>query len=273
MKNIIWLCSLPNKRNRMRLGSLLGRFVFALGIRKKTVVQNLEIAFPKLDNAERIKIAKNCYSHFGKVIVDTFNVTKWNDAEFKDRVKLLGLEHLDKALLCGKGVIIATAHFGCFDVITPRLCIDGYKNITIYQRIHNPYVDEYIMKIRTMKGAQVAKRGIQIRLILKALKKNECVGFLADQDAGGSGLFIPFFSKTASTFRGLAELAIRTRAPIVPAFTPVIDGVYNAIFEEEIQIGSVEEIMTEYNRRVENIVKKFPEQYFWLHKKWKSVKK
>ncbi len=270
LRAVVGSLSLPPRPVRRRLGRALGLLVHALGVRRRTVRENLGTAFPERTVAERDGIARACFAHFGELIVDTFDILSWTDEQFRERVTLVGKEHIEAALARGRGVIVATHHFGAYDVCIPRLRVEGYEFTAVYKKAHNPHVDAYMRRLRTIRGARVAESGIGIRHVFSALKRNELVAILADQDAGEGGLFIPFFGRPASTLDGLGEFARRTGASIVLVSVYSENGAYRAVFEPLSSSGTVEEIMTFYNRRVEEIVRARPEQYFWLHRRWKT---
>lgn len=271
LRTILGVLSLPPRDVARRLGRRLGRLVQRLGVRRAVVEENLAIAFPERPAAERESLGRRCYEHFGAVLVDTVEFHHWSDAEICDRVRLIGEENLKAALARGRGVIVATAHLGCYDVVGARMALAGFPLHVVYQGVRNPYVGERIARLRRTRGVGLIRRGIQFRAAFAALKRGECVALLADQDAGLHGLFVPFFTRAASTLSGPAEFALRTGAVLLPTFTPVIDGRYSAIFEEPIPPSNLETMMTEWNRRLEAMIRQYPDQYFWLHKRWKSV--
>lgn len=270
LRGVLLILALPPRRMGLMLGRGLGRFVHGLGIRRAVVASNLLIAFPDWTPEKRADVARRTYEHFGMVLVDTASIFHWSEAQLRERTTLVNYEIFRKALATGRGVVLATAHLGGFDVGPGRIALEGALITGVFQGVRNPYIERYITRIRTRGGAMVAKRGIQFRKVLRALKSGDCVGFLADQDAGSRGLFLPFFSRRASTLSGPAAFAERTGAVLLTGFVPVIDGKYTLIFEEPLPPGSMEDRMGEYNRRLERIIRQFPDQYFWLHKRWRT---
>jgi KDO2-lipid IV(A) lauroyltransferase len=270
MRGVLELISSPPLPMARALGRGLGRGVHALGVRRAVVDDNLAIAFPEMSSEERDAIALRCYAHFGRALVETMRFPRWSDEQLRARVKIEGLDRLRAAMSAGRGVVIATCHFGCFDIALARLGLEGIPITAVYQEVRNPYVSRWITGVRSIKGAEPARRGIQLRKTFAALKRGECVTIFADQDAGPSGLFLPFFSRVASTLHGAADLAIRTGAVMLPGFAPVQPDGFSAVLEAPIPPGTRSEMMLAYNQRVEAMVRRWPEQYFWLHKRWKS---
>lgn len=270
LRLLLLACAVPPRPIALSLGRALGRLVHLLRIRRRVVEENLDRAFPEHSEEERRRLAAAVYAHFGAVIVDTATFHRWTEDELRERAELVGFEHFREAMATGRGVVLATAHLGCFDVGPGRIALEGPRITSVFQGVRNPYVERYITAIRTRGGARVAKRGIQFREVLKALAAGECVTILADQDAGPDGLFLPFFGAPASTLTGPAVFAKRTGAILMTGFVPFENGRYRLIFEPPIADGTIEEMMAAYQRRVERIVAAYPEQYFWLHKRWKT---
>jgi KDO2-lipid IV(A) lauroyltransferase len=272
LRSILGLFALPPRVMARGLGRALGRLIHRLGIRRAVVEENLAIAFPDRPAPDRAALGRRCYEHFGAVLVDTVDFHRWSDAEIIERVQLFGEENLRTAINRGCGVVVATAHLGCYDVVGARMALAGFPLQVVYQGVRNPYVGKYITRIRQTRGVGLIRRGIQFRAAFAALKQGLAVAILADQDAGPRGLFVPFFGRSASTLAGPAEFALRTGAVLLPAFTPLIDGRYAAVFEEPIPPSDIETMMTAWNGRLEAMIRRYPDQYFWLHRRWKSVK-
>lgn len=253
-----------------RFGRCLGFLIYHLGIRRRVVLENLAVAFPEMEPAAREELARRCYRHYGAVIADQTSLHFWSREKVIARTRLERSEILENALAKGKGCVIATGHLGAFDIGPPRLQLAGWQITSVYQGVRNPYVDRFISRIRSLYGARVATRGMGMREAIAALRRGEAVCILADQDAGKRGLFLPFFSRPASTLVGPAELALRTGAVLMPGFVIREGSLYRMIAEEPIPPSDVKTMMAEYNRRLESAIRRWPEQYFWLHKRWKS---
>ncbi|MBL4889341.1 MAG: lysophospholipid acyltransferase family protein [Candidatus Lindowbacteria bacterium] len=270
MRATVFLLALPPRALNERLGRGLGSFIYSLGIRRKIVAKNLSIAFPGKSDAERADIAKKSYQNLGVTLVEFSSMPNWSDRELKERAAFENVETFKQYYEKGKGVIIATGHLGPLDVAPARLQVEGFQVTTVYRTVRNPHVEDFINRIRTLRGAKVAASGIGIRDAIKALKNGECIVILGDQDAGKNGIFAPFFGKPASTLPGPAELAIRTGALLMLG-TAVRDGDrVKLIAGEPIPVTTVDETTAEYNKRLEEVIRRWPEQYFWLHNRWKT---
>lgn len=270
LRGILLAASMPPRPAALALGRLLGNLVLALGVRRRVVEENLARAFPERTPSERRALARAVYAHFGAVLVDTATFHRWSEDDLRARTNLENYDLFREALATGRGVVLATAHLGCFDVGPGRIALEGPRITSVFQGVRNPYVERYITAIRTRGGARVAKRGIQFRDVIRALSAGECVTILGDQDAGPEGWFVSFLGVPASTLRGPAEFALRTGAVLMTGFVPLRDGRYTLVFEPPIAEDTTEGMMAEYVRRVERMVRSHPEQYFWLHRRWKT---
>ncbi|RMH58358.1 MAG: hypothetical protein D6679_05055 [Candidatus Hydrogenedentota bacterium] len=270
LRTIVAIVSAPPRPLARRLGRLLGRLVFLLGIRRAVVLDNLRVAFSERSESWRSRTALRCYEHFGEVLADLAGLNRWSDRELRERTAYENRPLLEEAIGRGRGVVVATGHIGGIDAGPARLAFDGHQVLSVFQGVHNPYVEEFITRIRSCRGATVARRGIGMRKAFSVLKKKGLVMILADQDAGPNGLFLPFFGRDASTLIGPAELALRTGAVLLVGFVILEKNTYRLVADRIIENSSLERMMQEYNEALEEMIRRYPEQYFWLHKRWKT---
>jgi KDO2-lipid IV(A) lauroyltransferase len=191
------------------------------------------------------------------------------------RVK--GLHYLDDALKAGRGLVMVTFHFGNWELVGAYISRLGYPLNVVVQRIHNPFIDRMISEIRVGAGMKTIPRNSALKDSLRALGTNNIVVFLADQDAHESGVFVPFFHQSASTPRGPAVITLRRDVPAVMTFVVRReDGILEINFEpiryeKEGDLESdVEGFTRTFTSRLEEYVKKYPDQWLWLHRRWKT---
>jgi Kdo2-lipid IVA lauroyltransferase/acyltransferase len=262
----------------------LATLLFRLGLRRTVVMANLRAALgDTLQEADLRRIAIGCYARLGRAlgeIVHADRLMKTGKVAFD----ISGREHLDAAIGEGRGVVVLTAHLGNFLLGGYPLRNLGYRLVYVAKRMKNPRVDEEIQKIYAMQGNVVIPiRGFRndpaggLR-IFRALKKGETVVMLNDQDAGSEGYVSRFFGLPASIPSGPAAFAHRAGATVLTGFATGNGGTIRVEFQPPIgysSAGSGEEavarILDEYSRRLEEKVRQSPEDYFWLHKKWKSA--
>lgn len=261
----------------LALGEALGEAVFAVGARRRVVDENLATAFPGRDSAWRRRVARGTYRHYGAVLVEMARWVRRPLDEARDLVRVTGLARLEAARARGRGVVVMTAHLGNWEVGPTVARLQGLAFTSVYQRVRNPYLDAAVRRIRTLHGQGLVDRGMGLRGAIEALRRNELVAFLPDQDAGPRGVFVPFFGRPASTMRGPADLALRTGAAVLPIFVLRRGDSYEVLIEEEISAdpaapreAEVARITAAYTRALEARIREAPEQYFWLHRRWKT---
>ncbi len=252
-------------------GALLGRLIRKLGVRERVLQENLARAFPDMPQAARDKILDGPLAHFGRMLVEAWNIPRWTPDEWRARVTIHRWDIVENLRSQGRGVVVLVGHFGAFDVGGGRLSLDGHKVMSVYQPLHNRLVQRDILRIRSLHGGRVADARMGLREVLRFLRDRGVVFMLSDEDTGTKGAFVPFFGHLASSHRGPVEVARRSGAAIVTGFVGAeTDGTYLGGFEDEIPVTTDEEVLTEYHRRLEAHIRARPSQYFWLHKRWKT---
>jgi len=187
-------------------------------------------------------------------------------------------ENLRLLLARNRPLIYVTGHFGNWELVGYVLARFGFPTFSVARRMDNPYLDRYVFEIREHTGQTILDKRSATGMIGDLLDNNEVIGFVADQDAGRKGVFVDFFGRPASTYRSIALLAIRHEAPIVVGFGRRIDeqykfeiGVRRIIHPDEW--AGLDDPLTwitqEYTREIEEIVRAAPEQYLWVHRRWK----
>jgi KDO2-lipid IV(A) lauroyltransferase len=272
----IWLISLETS---LMVGDLLGWVVFSvLRIRRRTVMENLSLAFPEKSERELMSIAKKAYQNFAKMLFEYIRFPVMDSRTVFSRCQLEGEEHLEWAMKHGKGGILISGHFGNWELIGGILNQLGYPISLLVGRQRNRSVDKIMNHYRESMGTKIIPMGIAVRGAIKALRNNEFVAFLSDQNAGRKGVFINFFNKKASTPQGAAVFALKTRSPII-FFTTIrlSKGRHKIVFHkltfdnlkgctpENIQIAT-----QAYTNVLENSIRVNPDHYFWMHHRWKT---
>ncbi len=250
---------------------------YYIGFRKKVAMDNLNLVFPDKSNKEKLMILKEMYAQMGDTAAETFIQ---NDEEFLKKVNCIGLENLEKAYSMGKGVILATAHLGNFEMAGRYLC-KRFQTSVVAKIQRNRLFHAYTMRDRDKYNLEVISMKMSVRKIIKLLNKNYLVAIMMDQNAGKKGILTNFLGHPASTFVGTARIAMKTKCPVIVAVpirmpdgsqTFYIEGPYFATdFEDNLkgQIAFTELI----SGKLEQYILKYPEQWFWVHRRWRGVKK
>ena len=276
-----WVCRGLPKKWAMQLGHNIGKLLYrTLKKRRQIALHNLEIAFGNdLTAARREEICKMCFINLGKTGVEFLRFPKLGAENIWDEINVEGGENIHAALAKGKGAIVFLPHFGNWELLSlvyGALIPNRAKAIAF--PLKNVQLNTYISQYREHLSLKLIPRRGAIRQTLRALKNNNAVGFFADQNAGPDGVFINFFGKPASTPRGPVTLALKTGAPILfsldirqpddqhhvyispPMFLEPSDN-----FERDVEIYT-----THLLKQLETYIHKYPEQWLWLHNRWKT---
>src|SRR3989449_1985657 len=243
-------------------------------------LRNLQLAMPALDQAERERILRGCFQNLGRLLVEFSHfpeLTKGNISEF---VVHDGLENYLEGLRRGRGVVFMTAHFGAWELSSFAHAVYGYPLKFVVRPIDNPRVDALISGYRTASGNVPILRRNAARDILRALRNNEAVGILFDQNTTRSeGVFAEFFGIPAATTPAIALFALRAGAAVVPGFLIWDENLKKHRLRldppvELINTGDLSHDVLEntrhFNKILESYVRKHPDQWLWIHRRWKT---
>ncbi len=267
---------------RQFLGLALGLLWFdVLRIRRRVAIENVRIGYPQLSKREATSLARKSLINMGRTIVE-YGLISFYQASFAPRnFTFEGEENLKAALAEGKGVIMLTLHLGNGDLAVAELSRVGYPMHLISKEFTTKWLNDLWFGMRERLGTRFIGARRSSFDILKALKKNEIVIFVLDQFMGPPlGVRTQFFGKETGTAMGCAIMAERTGAPVVPTYTyrrP--DGSPVIVFEKAIPYldnGPREEniaTMTQkYTDKIESIVRLHPDQWMWIHRRWKEFR-
>ncbi|MCX6639352.1 MAG: lysophospholipid acyltransferase family protein [bacterium] len=269
--------SLPRNIS-LSCGATLGSLVFRLGIRRQVTLDNLSFAFPGIAPKDQYLLAKRCYRHFGALMVEFARLSDLNSKNVQNLVEIAGLEVLDEALQKGKGGIVASGHLGNWELMGAAAAVLGYPVAYVVTHQENELVEDYMDQLRSGAGIRIIKREHALKGVLGALRDNNLIAILSDQDAHEAGAFVPFFGRLASTPRGAATFALRAGAALIFAesFRRGADRL-KVIFELIPMEGlppdpeaAIVEVTRRITTRLEEAVRRHPEQWFWMHRRWKT---
>lgn len=262
-----------------RFAQVFGKFVFYfIPIRKSTVIDNLQIAFPEKSLREIKTIALENYQNITITFFELMLIPFFSQDQIKELVKFENLELVDRIISQKKGVMILSGHFGNWEYITLAFTphFDAKYNVLVKPQ-SNPYVTEWLEKTRNISNIEVIPTGLSVVVLYKALLNGEIVGIAGDQRGPYEGKRFLFFDNPTSLYTGSAEIAIRTNCNVIlTLFVRQKDFTYKVI-TEELDLSNLpddyEAKITEFTQRyisfIEKYVREYPEQYFWMHKIWK----
>ncbi len=242
------------------------------------MLDQLARALPERTPEEIRRYGVACYQNMCRLPVELLKLRGLDRDVLSRHIVVKGRRHLDEGLSKGKGLLVVTFHLGNWELGGACLASLGYSLSVVVQRIHNPYIDRLISDMRETSGMKTIQRNRAVKGAIKAMKANDIVVLLADQDAREKGVFVPFFGRMASTARGPAVLSIRQGVPAVMAFViRTDDGSYELSVEPILyeRAGDLEKDVETFTRtftsRLEEQIRAHPEQWLWQHRRWKTV--
>ena len=257
------------------MGKGLGALVYWLGAsRRRISFRNISACFPELSASEVRRINRQ---HFALVGQSVFSVPMhwWiSKRRFNRLVSIEGREHYDAALASGRNIIILAPHFVALDVAGLRLAQER-PLLSMYQYAKNGLIDEIVKRGRLRYGGELIERKAPMRKLIRAIRTGHPFYYLPDQDAGRKGVFVPFFHELASTYSMLGKFAQMTDALVIPCRTrikpwgrgyEVFLGKPLDNYPEGDEVGDTARM----NEEIAELIRPCPEQYFWVHKRFKS---
>lgn len=248
---------------------------FRFGIRKALVIRQMKRSLPQLSHSQILAYTKSMYKHFGLMVYEIFKADK---DKLVENAHFEGLDNLEEAIKMNKSVLIATGHYGNWEILGYYLLKREIKLSAIAKKQRNPFFNDYFVQFRAKYGLDVIYQKRALRGILKAIKDNRMIFFIHDQDARKSGEIMPFMNYDASVFMGIARIALKADLPIMPAYhirTP--DGKHIFRFEKIFypnQEGMTDfDVMKSLNNSLSQMINRYPHLWFWVHKRWKSVER
>lgn len=236
--------------------------------------ENLAAAFPEKPARERERILSGVFDSIARLLVVLARFPRLNPSNISQWIRYEGYEHFVRARERGKGVLFATAHFGNWELSAFAHALLARPMFVVVRPLDNPAIDAAVTRYRTHSGNQLITKKDFARSILKALAANEAVGILIDQDAGLEGsTFIRFFGRPASAGTGFARLAARSGAAVIPGYAlwSQEERRYVLRFDAPIEMSGDAELDTQrIHRHLEAVIRQYPDQWLWIHRRWKT---
>ena len=250
------------------------------GRQRRSGFHNLRMVFPNLDRREHERILRGCFQNLGRLLVEFTHFRELNKSNISQFVVHDGLDNYLEGLRRGRGVLFMTAHFGAWELSSFAHAVYGYPLKFLVRPIDNSRVEQLISGYRTFSGNIPIQRRSAARGVLKALRANEAVGILFDQNTTRSeGVFAEFFGIPAATTPSIALFALRTGAAVVPGFLiwDAALGKHRLRLDPPVELintGDLDRDVLEntklFNKILEGYVRKYPDQWLWIHRRWKT---
>ncbi len=259
----------------------ISRLFYLLHFRLRQVgMRNLEMALPETSVDERKRILRGVFTSLGRQLAELCQFPRYTKENIDDVVVYDGLENYEKAYARRKGVLFLTAHFGGWELSAFAHSLHGHWLHVVMRPMDNPYLNRLVEHYRTMHGNKTVAKDDFVRGLLAAMKAGETVGILMDTNmTPPQGVFVDFFGMAACTASGLARIALRTDAAVVPGLTIWDESIekYRLRFDPAVELvrtGDLEaDILAntqKFTKVIEEYVRKYPEQWLWVHRRWKT---
>jgi Kdo2-lipid IVA lauroyltransferase/acyltransferase len=272
--------ALPRSAAR-NIGAAMGAVAWwAMPKLRRSGLRNLEMACPEISEPERIRMLRGVYRHLGWQLGEFCQMPRYTRENTRNLIHYHGLENYLAARDRGQGVLIVTGHLGAWELSSFWHSLMGHPMTMVIRRLDNARVDRLVNNIRCLHGNRVVHKDDFARGLLLAMKRGDTVGILMDTNmTPPQGVFVPFFGIPACTASGLARVALRTGAAVLPGFLvwEPNEQKYVLHFGEEIplvQTGDDEQDVlantAQFTAAIEAFIRRYPDQWLWVHRRWKT---
>jgi len=237
-------------------------------------LKNLSFAFPELYERQRNELVDGVFGTIARLMVALARFPSVNASNVSSWISCEGLENYWAAKRKGRGVLIATGHFGNWELSAFAHAIMTEPMSVMVRPLDNPMIDHLVEERRILSGNSLIYKKEAARTVIKALKNNQAVGILVDQNTSpAEGVFVNFFGKAACAGSAFVKLAYHSKAPVVPGFATWHEpsGRYVLRFYPEVQMsGDVQADTQRIHSLLEDVVREYPDQWMWIHRRWKT---
>ena len=261
-------------------GRLCGRLIFALDSRHRRIASdNLRFVHGENLPASTLRrLARGVFQSFGQIPFEVCWSLGLDRRAWNTFFRISGLDHYRRAAAGGNGVLFLTAHFGSWELLPIIGAMAQIPLHVVYRPLDAPILDGMVRRIRQRFGAALIPKKRNIFKINRVLREGGGIAILLDQNVDWyEGVFVDFMGHRACTSKGLAALSILSKAPVVPVFLVREAGGFHAHFQAPLyplisgdRIRDIEENTQRYNQAIESFVRRYPDQWFWVHQRWKT---
>ncbi len=278
---ILKIVSLAPRAIALKAGQMVGALAYAvLPHLRRRAETNLRLAFPDLDERERARIRRGAFRNLGRLLGEVSHFPRLNRKNISSIVEYEGLENYTNAVAQGRGVILLTGHIGAWELSVYAHSVYGYPMSFLARRVDNPMVEQLAESYRARYGNRSIDKKGSVREVLKTLKSGGVVGILADLNASREeGVFCDFFGVEACSTAGVATLALRTGAVVLPGYLiwDEVARIHRLHFDppvETINTGNQKEDViantARYTKVLESVIRRHPDHWLWIHRRWRT---
>jgi KDO2-lipid IV(A) lauroyltransferase len=241
---------------------------------RHVAMKNLSFALPELAEPERRRIVDGVFENISRMLIALARFPSLNASNISQWIGYEGFEHYASAKQEGRGVLIATAHLGNWELSAFAHALMTEPMQIMARPLDNPLIDRLVEMRRTLTGNRLINKRDAARAVMKALRSNEAVGILIDQNtAVNEGVFVDFFGKLACAGSGFVKLAYRSQAPVIPGFALWDTNRKRYVLRFYPRVEMTGDLQTDTQRLhsiLEGIIRQYPDQWMWIHRRWKT---
>jgi len=282
---LVWLfvhaVGMLPRRVARAVGAAIGVLAFhGLARLRRTGTRNLELAYPAMPVGEREAILRSVYRSMGHLLAEFCLMSRYTAESASRFIRYEGLENFVGARDKGKGVLVLTGHLGAWELSSFYHSLMGMPMGMVIRRLDNPLVDEFVNRVRCLHGNRVIHKDDFARGLIASMRAGETVGILMDTNmTPPQGVFVPFFGILACTASGMARIAQKTGAAVVPGFLlwEESEQRYVLRFGEELRVVCTDDAEADavtntaiFTAEIERYIRQYPEQWLWVHRRWKT---
>jgi Kdo2-lipid IVA lauroyltransferase/acyltransferase len=278
---VVKLLGLPPRGVARAIGALVGRVALLFTPRLRRAGHlNLQLAFPQKTEAEREQILRKLYRNLGWLLAEFCQMPRYTPEMTQSFIRYEGLEHYLAARERGKGVLVLTGHLGAWELSSFYHSLMGYPMSIVIRRLDNALVDDLVNHIRCLHGNQVLHKDDFARGLLASMRRGETVGILMDTNmTPPQGAFVDFFGHLACTGSGMARVAIKTGAQVLPGFLLWEEATQQYVlrFGAPLTLPISDDVEADtlahtalFTKVIEDYIRKYPDQWLWVHRRWKT---
>ena len=267
----------------VRVGAAAGTLVYLIAWRhRRNGMRNLAIAFPERPLAERRRILRHSIENLGRSMAELVHLPRLSDDALRRMVRFEDEAWWEEAIgrQRATGVLVLSGHFGNWELLVYAHGRRGHPVAMVHRTIANPLIDRWVNALRERAGTRLVRKSRAAAGVLRAMRRHELLVLPFDQNSTRAlGVFVPFFGLPASTNSGVARIALRAGAPVVPVFIvregrrarhvvhvlPILEAEHGDDFEADVVRNTAR-----FSRVFEDMVRRHPEQWLWLHRRWKT---
>lgn len=283
LRVVVGLVAALPLRVAFRVGETAAWLVWCVDRRHRRIgMRNLAIAFPERSEAERRRILRESFLNMGRMAVELVHLPRLNDAQLREMVRFEDEAAWHAAITAPRdtGALILSGHFGNWELLVYAHGRRGHPVSMVHRTIANPLVDRWLNDLRAAAGTRLLRKSHAATAVLRALREHALLVLPFDQNSTRrQGVFVPFFGLPASTNAGMARIALRAGVPVAPVFIvrqgrtprhvvhmlPLMWAEPTGDFERDVV-----ETTARFSRVFESMVRRHPEQWLWVHRRWKT---